>query len=68
MLSFSDLLFEMSNLILQLENKLLALFATIASSHTSGLFGLNILKCSFGAFLVVTCFFFSHGKKIRNRA
>lgn len=51
-LSVSDLLFEMSNLIFQLENKLLAFFAMIASSHISALVGLNILKCSFGALLV----------------
>lgn len=54
-LSVSDLIFEMSDLILQLENKLLAFFAMLASLHLSALVGLNILKCScgtFGAFLV----------------
>jgi len=49
-LSASD--FEMSSLILQLENKLLAFFAVIASSRISVLVGLNILKCRFAVFLV----------------
>lgn len=50
-LSVSDFVFEMSNLIFQLENKLLPFFAIIASSHISALVGPHILKCSIGAFL-----------------
>lgn len=46
-LPVSDVLFDMSDWILQVE---IFFFAIIASSHVNGLIVLNMLKCSFRDF------------------